>query len=192
MNTIKRPSRRLARWIDEFQAYNIDIRYRPGRDAILPDTLSRRPDFAEQIHAMVLSEDYIPHIEQYLNDGSLPQDSRLRSQVLDHASSFAISDERLHRRLPDGQLVPYIEPLFRADFIQRIHDQFGHLRSYGSIANAIESRAWWPGMQSTVVKFLSGCPKCQLIQRQRSGQERDIHSWLQIHSFNHFSDGVLI
>jgi RNase H-like domain found in reverse transcriptase len=30
MNTIKKPSARLTRWIDEFQMYDLDIRYRPG------------------------------------------------------------------------------------------------------------------------------------------------------------------
>ena len=45
MNTIKRPSARLTRWIDEFQMYDLDIRYRPGVKAIVPDALSRRPDY---------------------------------------------------------------------------------------------------------------------------------------------------
>ena len=34
-----------ARWANEFQQYNLDIRYRKGEEAIVPDALSRRPDF---------------------------------------------------------------------------------------------------------------------------------------------------
>jgi hypothetical protein len=45
MNTIKRPSVRLARWIDEFQEYKLDLRYRPGTKATVPDALSRRPHY---------------------------------------------------------------------------------------------------------------------------------------------------
>ena len=49
MNTVTRPSKRLARWIDEFQGYDLDIRYRRGREAIVPDALSRRPDYLNAI-----------------------------------------------------------------------------------------------------------------------------------------------
>ena len=42
LETTKIPSKRLARWIEEFGEYNLEI-YRPGRDAIVPDALSRRP-----------------------------------------------------------------------------------------------------------------------------------------------------
>jgi hypothetical protein len=45
MNTISNPSKRIARWVEEFQQYNLDIRYRPGKQVIVPDALSRRPDY---------------------------------------------------------------------------------------------------------------------------------------------------
>jgi hypothetical protein len=45
LNTTRTPSKRLARWIDEFSEYSLDIRYRRGSDAVVPDALSRRPDF---------------------------------------------------------------------------------------------------------------------------------------------------
>jgi hypothetical protein len=40
-------SKRLARWVDEFQEYDLKIQYRKGSDAIVPDALSRRPDLVE-------------------------------------------------------------------------------------------------------------------------------------------------
>src|SRR6202035_4323512 len=45
MNTVKRPSKRLARWIDEFQGWNLVIKYRRGSETVIPDALSRRPDY---------------------------------------------------------------------------------------------------------------------------------------------------
>ncbi|OKP04967.1 hypothetical protein PENSUB_6712 [Penicillium subrubescens] len=36
-------SKRLARWVDEFQEYDLKIQYRKGSDGVAPDTLSRRP-----------------------------------------------------------------------------------------------------------------------------------------------------
>ena len=48
MNSIRRPSRRLARWIEEFQEWKLKIKYRRGSEAILPDALSRRPDYNQR------------------------------------------------------------------------------------------------------------------------------------------------
>ena len=45
MNTIKRPSKRLVHWIEEFQARDLTIKYRKGSEATVPDALSRRPDY---------------------------------------------------------------------------------------------------------------------------------------------------
>ena len=44
MNTTRTPSKRLARWIDEFSEFNLNIKYRKGSEAIVPDAISRRPD----------------------------------------------------------------------------------------------------------------------------------------------------
>jgi hypothetical protein len=65
LQTIKSPSKRVARWFEEFSEFDIKIRYRKGLEAIVPDALSRRPDFmgntptnvAERINAMRLQPD---------------------------------------------------------------------------------------------------------------------------------------
>ena len=43
----------MARWVDEFQEYDLKIQYRKGSDAVVPDALSRRPDFVEDSPANV-------------------------------------------------------------------------------------------------------------------------------------------
>ena len=72
-------------------------------------------------------------------------------------------------------MAPDIEPLFCGDFMEKMHSQFGHL-SYGGMAQAIESRAWWPGMEADMRKFIAACPNCQIMQRQRPRQERETAS----------------
>jgi len=49
MNTMKSPSKRLARWMDEFQQYNLLIKYWPGKQAVVPDAISRRPYYLNSI-----------------------------------------------------------------------------------------------------------------------------------------------
>ena len=60
MNTVQKRSKRLARWVDEFQQYDLVLKYRPGKQAIVPDAISRRLDFNAFILRLV--EDYVPYV----------------------------------------------------------------------------------------------------------------------------------
>ena len=138
INSIMRLSKWLARWIDEFQGYNLNIRYRKGSEAVVPDALSRRPDF---LTAILQAEEYIPHIEQYLLDKKLPTNSIMRAKVLQDADSFAMENGIIFKRLGEGKVASYIDSLFHGDFMENMHTQFGYL-SYAGMANAIETREW--------------------------------------------------
>ena len=176
MNSIIKPSKRLARWIDEFQGFDLDIRYRRGREAIVPDALSRRPDYLSYLAAIGVDprhDDYIQHLKQYLISKKLPRDPAMRERVTAIADDFALDvDQSLLRKPRNGTTAPYIEPLFRGDFMEKLHSQFGHL-SYSSIANAVESRGWWPTLEADMRRFISACPNCQIAQRQRIHQEKE-------------------
>jgi hypothetical protein len=170
MNTVKTPSRRLARWVDAFQSYKIDIQYRRGTEAIVPDALSRRPDW---LNLILQYDDIIAALEAFLKDRKLPHDHELRQRVLKEVNDFTIQNDQVHRKLPGGEIVPYIDPLFRGDFMDKMHHQFGHL-TYAGMIHAVESRAWWPAMQSDLREFIASCPNCQVMQRQRSHQEKEM------------------
>ena len=79
MNSIIRLFKRLIRWIDEFQGYNLSIKYRKESEAVVSDALSRRSDF---LTAILQAEEYIPHIEQYLLDKKLLTNSTIRAKIL--------------------------------------------------------------------------------------------------------------
>ena len=175
MNSVTKPSRRLARWIDEFQAYDLDIRYRRGSEAIVPDVLSRRPDYFNAIilNTMIQHEEFIPYLKTFLIDHTLPEDAAMREKVMREAHAYALDeDQGLLRKIGDDKTAPYIEPVFRGDFMERLHQQFGHL-SYRGMANAVETRGWWPTMEADMRRFIACCPNCQVIQRQRINQETE-------------------
>ena len=118
-------------------------------------------------------DEWIPHLKQFLIDGALPQDSAIRAMVTQHADEFLLDeDQSLLRRVGQGVTVPYIEPVFRGDFMEGLHRQFGHL-SYRSISNAVETRGWWPSLNVDMQQFIAACPNCQIVQRQRVGQEKE-------------------
>src|SRR5438552_11956873 len=172
MNTVQKPSKRLARWVDEFQQYNLVIKYRPGSQAIVPDAISRRPDF----NALVLqnAEDYVPYVRQFLEDRVFPTDADEsdRAQIVAEVSKFVHDDGVLFRKVKEGIIAPYIDFQFRGDLMQKMHDQYGHL-SYVNLFNILESRAWWPEMKKDIKQFIAACPNCQIHQRQHASQERE-------------------
>jgi hypothetical protein len=173
MNTIKHPSARLTRWIDEFQMYDLDIRYRPGVKAIVPDALSRRPDYLTAITEREQGSqiEYVEHIGKYLMDETLPGDE-FDELIKVEAKNFILNDSRVYRKIRDNVTAPYLEWLFRGDFIQRMHNEYGHL-TYRGMMNLIEARAWWPTIARDIQAFVQSCPNCQIAQRQRSNQERE-------------------
>ena len=80
------------------------------------------------------------HLKEYLINKILPRDPAIREYVLHHANDFIMDkDQTLMRKLKNGNTAPYIELIFRGDFMEELHSQFGHL-SYASMANAVETR----------------------------------------------------
>jgi hypothetical protein len=80
MNTVSKLSNCLSCWIDEFQEYDLDIRYGRGREAIIPDALSRRPDFqlnstaelGEYLNSIHNHKEFISHLKDFLVHHQLP------------------------------------------------------------------------------------------------------------------------
>jgi Integrase zinc binding domain len=152
----------------------LDIRYRPGSKATVPDALSRRPDYltaiAEREQGNIV--EYVEHMEAYLRDNTLPG-NEFDEFIKVEAKNFTVDEEgRVYRKIRDGVTAPYLEWLFRGDFIQRMHNEYGHL-SYKGMTDLIERRAWWPTMARDIKMFVQSCPNCQTAQRQRSNQERE-------------------
>lgn len=155
MNMIKKPSARLARWIDEFQEYKLDIQYRPGSKAMVPDALSRRPDYLTAIVVRDRNDvvEYVEYMEAYLRDNTLPG-NKFDELIKSEAKNFTFDQNgRVCRRIRDDVTAPYLEWLFRGDFIQRMHNEYGHL-SVSGMTDLIERRAWWPTMARDVKAFV--------------------------------------
>jgi hypothetical protein len=176
MKTIKRPSRRLVRWIEEFQSWDLDIRFRKGSEATVPDALSRRPDYnplrLNVMRGLAPNEEYVMFMETYLKENVLPG-NEFDELVRVEAPYFALdADGRVCRKIKDGVLTPYLEWEFRGDLIQRMHNEYGHL-SIAGMRDLVERRGWWPKMDKDIQEFIKSCPNCQVAQRQRTNQERE-------------------
>ena len=140
--------KRLARWITKFSEFNIDIRYRKGSEAIVPDAISRRPDFqgkgpanqawipstSQETHlaaleaAKVLDEgfEWETALIAYAAQGNLEGLDLKQREILQgipDLDQYYTEGGRLYRKV-DKYYVPYIAPLFRRDFIEYFHRHY--------------------------------------------------------------------
>jgi hypothetical protein len=150
--------------LDEFQQWNLVIKYRHGKLAIVPDALSRRPDYLNAITLEREAEAFIAYIPAYLTKNALLDDDDLKKKILDDAHKFVMVDgglfgKILHRKIKDGITAPYVEVEFRGDTMHKLHEQYGHLQ-YQSLKHLLEPRAWWPTMQRDFQNFTTACPNC--------------------------------
>ena len=184
MNTVKKPSQRLARWIDEFAAYELDIVYKPGSKMVAADALSRRSDY-EELRTMVAATEhlrtmtFIDFMVAYKENGSLPEGehAHFAEEIRTKAEDFVLEDGVLYRRQAD-ELVPVIGWLDRATMLERIHGEIGHAAARTMI-DILKPRAWWPTLERDVRHFVRHCTACQLTRRTQEHPTDEMHPGTQ-------------
>ena len=129
----------MVLWVSEFAEYNLDIRYRKEKDAIVPDAQSRRPNFisngpTNQAEKLWLSFWKIDKYEWYdamvvhLNDGTMPKNDKIRKLIQNGKDGFKMGKDPttdkpwLYRKMRDNK-APWLEPEFRSDFVERMHTE---------------------------------------------------------------------
>jgi hypothetical protein len=85
-------------------------------------------------------EEYVQFMEEYLQSGHLPG-NEWNELIQNESKNFVLKDGQLQRKVgADGETSPYLEWLFGGDFIQRMHDEYGHL-SRESIQGLFQGQA---------------------------------------------------
>jgi len=174
MKTTKKPSRRLARWIEKFEEYDLIIQYRKGEDNVVPDAISRKPDFMNSISPDL--DRWTRHLPDYLKEEKVPEDDEYTADKLrSEAHLFTLvkdqfKEERLCRII-ESRNVSVVEPLFRRDFIRSLHNGFGHL-GFPGLYGVVKFRGWWPSIEADIRDWTRQCPNCQVSQGPKHGQER--------------------
>ncbi|KAG2228480.1 hypothetical protein INT48_003702, partial [Thamnidium elegans] len=181
------PTSRLVRWISELELYSPDIKYKPGIENKVADTLSRVPTFKldENVDDSILSmePDYLyvslDHLSEGLrNDWPLlylsrgedkVQDKELKQLLLAEKEKFSVQNNVVYRSVElkgqdktlvkkDVQFIPFAD---RADLVSRYHVEFGHT-GVKKLYILFKERYWWPYMRSDLEKWIKACPWCQL------------------------------
>jgi hypothetical protein len=72
-------------------------------------------------------EEYVQFMEEYLQSRRLPG-NEWDTLIENESTHFVLEEGQLQRKVgANGETSPYLEWLFRGDFIQRMHDEYGHL-----------------------------------------------------------------
>jgi len=165
-------SRRQARWMEKMQEYDFEIKYIPGKQNTVADTLSRRPDL--QLNA-VFQVTVDPKIPQQIRE-ALPKDSEFQ-EIIHHLQGLLVEHPiptslLAHYTMGEDGLLRYDHtrlciprgPL-RAQILHDHHDipMAGHQgieRTY----SAVHKLFYWPRMNNDVRNYVKSCDSCQRIK----------------------------
>ena len=99
LQTQTQPSSRLARWLAEFREYKLNIKYKPGSEMTVPDTLSRRGDFqllTGKVNNRTLS--FNQAIRAYTEFGTLPNNPEMRTKLEKFEHHLRVDDNSIQYR----------------------------------------------------------------------------------------------
>ena len=190
--------KRLQRLLLRLQHYDVEIKYKPGKEMYLADTLSRAyidgchqsevEEDVESIHAvhfLSVSESQLEEIRQETakdpTNHASPQESFTTEGWPDHRDStppevhayFSFRDElAAHDGVLFKGLRCIIPTSLRAKVKEKIHR--AHIGIQGCLRRAREV-VYWPGMNQEITDYVSQCEVCNTFARRQQKEPLIIH-----------------
>lgn len=189
LSSLKNLSGRLGRWVLRLQEYDFTVTYKSGKTPNDADALSRCPqpspedttppaisspmltmaplrtaeqDIPSNIVSLQRTDSYCRHLMEQLDGSASPPNGRSRRQL----NKFRLWNGGAlyrHNYHPTGdKWVPVIPRCLRNQILEVFHDDAmaGHL-AFNKTYDRIRSRFFWPGLSTSVAKYVASCPACQ-------------------------------
>lgn len=149
----KHLSRRLARWMEYLQQFDLEIQYKPGRENVAADALSR---------LCVIDSEWPDYLFEFLSDGTIPEnlDDEIKSKIRSESQNFTMENDVLYFT-KDNCKIPYVPFIYRADLISKYHKSLGHM-SPRDLYQVLKRKIYWPNFKKDLFTWLRLCPNCQL------------------------------
>ncbi|KAE9292797.1 hypothetical protein PF008_g24972 [Phytophthora fragariae] len=171
-------SQRMARWLSFFTEYNFTVEYKPGKQNVLADAVSRRPYYELAHLACQESPLYELIREVYTDDNDLaglvvalsaPNKAvELTARQRSRLHRYSVVEGLLYHQVDEGDEPRIVVPNDE-DLRHRVHyeahdtplsDHLGREKTYTSVARNF----WWPHMYKWVRKNVPSCETCQRVQ----------------------------
>src|SRR5260370_40021674 len=158
LSTQDKLSARQTRWSEFLQQFDYEIKYRPGKENHVADSLSRQPDhILAPIHrtSIEISSDLLDTIKAEYNN-----DLATREIISKGHPSYSVTNGLVYT--VDGKLyVPFTDTI-RVSIINEHHDTptNGHLGEHKT-SERISRYYYWPGMRKSIQQYIQQCQSCQ-------------------------------
>src|SRR6202795_3363892 len=158
LSTQDKLSARQTKWSEFLQQFDCEIKYRPGKENHVADSLSRRPDhMLAPIHqtSIDIDSELLDTIKAEYNN-----DLATREIISKGHPSYRVTNGLVYTL--DGKLyVPFTDTI-RARIIKEHHDTptNGHLGEHKT-SERISRYYYWPGMRKSLKKNIQQCKSCQ-------------------------------
>ncbi|KAE8978674.1 hypothetical protein PR001_g24775 [Phytophthora rubi] len=169
---------RMAQWLSFFAEYNFTVEYKAGKQNVLADALSRRPDYElahlaylesplyELIREAYAADDDLAGLVEALSapDKAVELTARQRSRL----HRYSVVEGLLYYQVDGGDepriVVPNDEDL-RHRVLYEAHDTplSGHL-GREKTSTSVTRNFWWPHMYKWVRKYVQTCETCQRVK----------------------------
>lgn len=196
--TQKHLSRRLARFADSIAHFDVRIVYRPGRNQLAADALSRRlgnHQASAKKPPELLRAYPLDTVEHVTNNSSFQTLEQWRKSLIGNPGSepahsdFCVQNDMLWRKVSNGTgeivvRVPTSLDDARA-LISTVHQEIGHLGAR-AVIEALRTRAWIPSVTALVEDVVRRCDACQFTRRE-APQPQPLHPLPRVDAFDCWS-----
>ena len=167
-------SHRQARWLEKLAEFDYEIDYTPGPQNIVPDALSRRPDYNLAVMSESVTRIGNPLLDsirtKITNDKDFgPIFCRLRDLSKDDPhSAYHVENGFLYLREGERMCIPH-DPEIKTILLQEVHDSAlaGH-PGLDKTDTRLAQAAYWPNMRRHVEKYVKSCHTCRVSKVQTS------------------------
>jgi transposase InsO family protein len=159
-------SRRVTRWVETMQEFDLVIKYKSGKANVLADVLSR---YCLNWLKVELNKDEWSNWPVWMVDileGRLQEipEGWVEQLTKEKANFEYDSNQGLLFRKEGEKLLGFVPFEQRADLVWKWHAGDGH-SSWEEVFRKLSERVWWPGMRSDIRLWCKSCEKCQLFSR---------------------------
>lgn len=152
LHKVKKPNSRLFKWSLKLSQFDFQIQYRPGKNNVEADALSRNPVLEGFSH-----ENHLKMINLISKDEL--RKAQCEEKDLNYFLPTLKTIDGLHFKQKKNFHRYYVPVSLRAKLIDQFHHEFGHIGTK-KILFMLSKSYFWPDMTSDVKLFVDTCDVC--------------------------------